>query len=104
MTWCRTISDIEGSWYWAEPKNWSEELHGELHGELLRELQPYSNETWAPISNMSTVHSEKEKKRVRRNAEEVSTPVIDAQKGWKKLKLDQFESAYRFELGGAKRA
>lgn len=101
MTWCRTISDIEGSWSWTEPRKWSDE---EWHGELLRALQPYTNETWASIAKMSTGNGKKGKRRVRHHAQEVSTLILEAQQRWKSLKLDQYETAYRFRLGGAKRA
>lgn len=101
MTWCSSISDIEGTWSWIEPRKWSDD---EWNDELLRELQPYTNETWASIAKMSTGNGKKGKRRVRHHPQEVSTLVAEAQQRWRVLHLDQYDTAYRFRLGGAKRA
>ncbi|MCL2913027.1 hypothetical protein L2725_04405 [Shewanella corallii] len=101
MTWCTKLSDLEGDWEWGEPRQWSED---EWEDEILRELGALSKLTWSEIAKMETGEGKRKKRRKRHHPQPISSIIPEAQERWKELDLEQFDTSYRFRLGGAKRA
>lgn len=101
MTWSAELSDIEGAWGWGESRQWSEV---EWSDEILRELGALSQLTWSEIAKMETGEGKGKKRRKRHHPQAISSIVPEAQERWKELNLEQFDTSYRFRLGGAKRA
>ncbi len=101
MTWCTELSDIDGSWGWGEQRSWSEK---EWEEEILRELGALAKLTWSEIAKMETGEGKGKKRRKRHHPQAVSSIIPEAQERWKELNLEQFDTSYRFRLGGAKRA
>ncbi|GJC07027.1 hypothetical protein ACB288_20440 [Aeromonas taiwanensis] len=100
LTWCTSITDIEDAWSWGEPRNWSDE---EWQGEIIREMVLLSDLTWSEIARMETGEGKKRKRRKRHHPQQVDSITPEAQKRWRELDLNQFDTAYRFRLGGTKR-
>lgn len=100
MTWCTSITDIEDAWSWGELRNWNDE---EWKGEILREMGLLSDLTWSEIARMETGEGKRSKRRKRHHPQQVDSIAPEAKKRWKDLDLNQFDTAYRFRLGGTKR-
>lgn len=101
MTWCTELSDREEQWGWGEDRQWSE---AEWNDEILRELQPLSEQTWSEIARVSTGQGKNRNRRKKHHYQSVDSITTEAKKRWTSLKLDEFDTAYRFRLGGTKRA
>ena len=101
MTWCISVSDTEGDWSWKESRAWTEE---EWTTELSRELEPLKQMTWSEIARLETGEGKKRKRRKRHHPQDVATITPEAKARWATLELEQFDTAYRFRLGGTKRA
>lgn len=102
MTWCPSMADVEGSWDWGEERRWSED---EWTNEILRELDPLRDITWSQIAQFETGEGKRGKKRRKRHhPQEISTINQDARARWSEIGLELFDTAYRFRLGGTKRA
>ncbi len=96
MTWCTTQSDIEGAWSWGEARAWTQ---SEWETEILPKFSEYEKQKWAEIDahNSGTGHK-------MHHEQEVHTLAKEAQDRWIENNLEQFETAFRFRLGGKKRA
>jgi hypothetical protein len=96
MTWCTTQSDLEGIWSWGEPRAWSQD---EWETEINPKFREYEKQKWAEIDahNSGTGHK-------MHHEQEVHTLTKEAQERWIEKNLEQFETAFRFRLGGKKRA
>lgn len=102
MTWCPSLSDLEESWSWGELRQWSEE---EWQSEILRELEGLRSQTWSEIARMTTGEAKRRKnRRKKHHPQPIADIASEAKKRWLELDLEQFETAYRFRLGGSKRA
>jgi hypothetical protein len=95
VTWCHSKADLESKWSWGEPRSWSQE-------EWERIIHPpfvsFSNLTWQEIDAFSSESGHK-----MHHGHEVGDLIIEAQRRWLTLDLEQFESIFRFRLGGTKR-
>ena len=100
MTWCHSLADIEDYWTWGESRKWTE---SEWTSEILRELEPLTKLTWSEIARMETGEGKKRKRRKRHHPQPISSIISEAQQRWSNLSLEQFDTAYRFRLGGTKR-
>lgn len=101
MTWCTKVSDTEGNWSWKEPRKWTDE---EWQHELERELGSLTQMTWSEIARLETGEGKRRNRRKRHHPQAVATITDEAKIRWAELQLDQFDTAYRFRLGGTKRA
>jgi hypothetical protein len=72
--------------------------------ELSRELEPLKQMTWSEIARLETGEGKKRKRRKRHHPQDVASITPEARARWAALELDQFDTAYRFRLGGTKRA
>lgn len=102
MTWCARASDKVEKWSWHEERRWTNE---EWASEISRELNSLEGQTWSDIAKMTTGTAKKRgKQRKKHHPQLVSDITKEAQKRWKHLELEEFDTAYRFRLGGEKRA
>lgn len=95
VTWCRTRADLSDSWSWGEPRSWTST---EWDQTILPPFALFGNLTWKEIDAFSSESGHK-----MHHGHEVSDLVSEAQKRWIALDLEQFDSVFRFRLGGTKR-
>lgn len=96
VTWCITNSDVEGKWSWHEPRQWTVD---EWAGVIDPKFQEFSQKTWAEIDKLTSGAQHK-----MHHEQEISTLIKQARRRWRKLGLEEFETAFRFRLGGTRRA
>jgi hypothetical protein len=96
VTWCITNSDVEGKWSWHEPRRWTVD---EWAGVIDPKFQEFSQKTWAEIDKLTSGAQHK-----MHHEQEISTLIKQARRRWRKLGLEEFETAFRFRLGGTRRA
>jgi hypothetical protein len=96
VTWCITNADVEGKWGWHEPREWTDD---EWTGIIDPKFQEFSQKTWAQIDELTSGTQHK-----MHHEQEISTLIKQARRRWKKLGLEEFETAFRFRLGGTRRA
>ncbi|MFN7716465.1 MAG: hypothetical protein ACK5QS_13435 [Pseudanabaenaceae cyanobacterium] len=100
LTWCTTVSDLQGKWSWQEPRCWTEEewetqIH--YHFSLLEKL------TWSEILEQKT--PAKHGKSLRKNHhQELSSLVQEAQGRWIEIGLEEYDTAFRFRVASTIRA
>ena len=95
MTWCRTRADVEGAWSWGEPRQWTDD---EWTSTIHCDLSYLSASTWGEIDQMSSGSAHK-----MHHAHELVDLVEEAQDRWIERDLEQFDSVFRFRIGGQKR-
>lgn len=95
VTWCITKADQQDSWSWGEPRQWSQE---EWDSIIRPPFQQFENLTWQEIDQFSSDTGHK-----MHHGHEVGDLIGEAQERWLQLNLEQYESAFRFRLGGQKR-
>lgn len=99
MTWCDTKSDQVGQWTWGDPRAWTDQ---EWSDTIQPSLNHLKNSTWQEIEQMSAPG--KRGKRLRSHHwHEVVDIAQEAQQRWVELDLEQFDSVFRFRVGGQKR-
>lgn len=96
VTWCDTKKDIDGKWSWHCPRQWTD---GEWSVDILPHFEEFSQKTWAEIDELSSGSGHK-----MHHDQEVSTLIREARRRWRVLGLEQFDTVFRFRLGGTKRA
>lgn len=96
VTWCISNADLDGKWSWHELRKWSDD---EWSGEIDPTFRDFSQKTWAKIDELASGSGHK-----MHHEQEVYSLIREARRRWKKLGLEEFETAFRFRLGGTKRA
>ena len=96
MTYCVTKKDHEAYWSWAEPRAWTVE---EWSNEISPSLNSFSRLTWGEIDGFSSESGHK-----MHHGHEIHQLVEEAQQRWLSLGLEQFDTVFRFRMGGTKRA
>lgn len=97
VTWCRSVSDIEGQWTWGEPRMW---LDDEWHNEIHPKFMEFSKLTWAEVDHCSSDSGHK-----MHHSHDLDELTEEAQERWFDLELGEFaDSVFRFRLEGTKRA
>ena len=96
VTWCVKNKDIEGKWSWHCPRQWTDE---EWNTDISPHFEEFSQKTWAEIDELASGSGHK-----MHHDQEISTLIKEARRRWKKLGFEQFDTAFRFRLGGTKRA
>jgi hypothetical protein len=95
VTWCVNKADLSGSWSWGEDRKWSpEEWDNIIHPPLLE----FSKLTWQEIDRFSSDTGHK-----MHHSHEVGDLIDEAQDRWRDLELEQYDSVFRFRMGGQKR-
>jgi hypothetical protein len=95
VTWCTTRADREDIWSWGEPRDWKQD---EWDSTMHPPLQHFADLTWQEVDQFSSETGHK-----MHHGHEVGYLVDEAQERWKALSLEQYDSAFRFRLGGTKR-
>lgn len=96
VTWCDTKKDTEGNWTWGEPRQWNPD---EWNGVILPGFQEFEKLTWQEIDAAGSGSSHK-----MHHSQELSEIIREAQDRWCDVGLEEFETLFRFRLGGTRRA
>ena len=95
VTWCISEADQHDEWSWGEPRRWDDTEWFSIIAPKFKEL---SNLTWREIDSFSSDTGHR-----MHHGHEVGDLIEEAQGRWRELDLEQFESIFRFRLGGQKR-
>lgn len=95
VTWCTTKADQVDSWSWGEPRRWSQE---EWDSIIHPPFQQFEQLSWQEIDQFSSDTGHK-----MHHGHEVGDLIGEAQDRWRQLNLEQYDSVFRFRLGGQKR-
>lgn len=96
VTWCITRADQDDNWSWGEPRAW---LQDEWEFTIHPPFQQFAQLTWQEIDQFSSESGHK-----MHHGHEVGDLISEAQQRWRALDLEQYESVFRFRLGGTRRA
>lgn len=92
VTWCASKADRRENWSWGEAREWSQE---EWDRVLQPPLQQFAQLTWREIDQFSSDTGHK-----MHHGHEVGDLISEAQVRWRQLELEQYDSVFRFRLGG----
>lgn len=95
VTWCITKADREDNWSWSEPRQWSDE---EWDNTIYPPLHQFEQLTWQEIDQFSSDTGHK-----MHHGHEVGDLINEAQDRWRQINLEEYDSVFRFRLGGQKR-
>lgn len=95
VTWCITKADREDSWSWGEPRDWQQDEWDEV---IHPPLQHFAALTWQEVDQFSSETGHK-----MHHGHEITDLREEAQNRWQALDLDQYDSVFRFRLGGTRR-
>lgn len=98
ITWCVTRSDIVGSWTWGVGRAWSNDDWDHLIEPALAE---FNNLSWAEA--LSQITGGKNGRHRKHHDMDVGDLIEEAQDRWKKVGLEQYDTSFRFRLGGTRR-
>jgi hypothetical protein len=87
--------DVDGAWQWGEQRAWTEE---EWNGVIAPAFRAFEALTWAGIEAQSSGSGHR-----MHHAQEVGSLVDEARYRWLELGLEEFDTAFRFRLGGTRR-
>lgn len=96
VTWDIKKADKEGKWSWHECRQWTVD---EWNNDIEPLFKDFCQKTWSQIDQLSSGSGHK-----MHHSQEVADLIKEAQKRWKKLKLEQFDTVFRFRLSNKKRA
>lgn len=95
VSWCTTRADCQDSWSWGEIRAWSQDEWENIIHPPFREFEQL---TWREIDLFSSDTGHK-----MHHGHEISDLIGEAQARWRNLNLEQYDSVFRFRLGGQKR-
>lgn len=97
MTWCEKDADLEGQWSWGQDRQWSDE-------EWKHNIEPYLLQmeklTWAEIYAQRTGGKNRHKKH---HDMDIGVICDEAFERWIEIKLEEYDTAFRFRFGGKQR-
>ena len=96
MTYCITKKDHDQQWSWFEPRAWTDQ---EWTEEIQPPLQHLSGLTWGAIDSLASGSGHK-----MHHSHEITQLEEEAQRRWLELGLEEWDSVFRFRMGGTKRA
>jgi hypothetical protein len=96
VAWCITKKDVEGKWSWGEPRQWTD---AEWANKIEPKFLEYEKLTWSQIDGHSSSTGHK-----MHHTHELGDLVDEAQIRWRFLGFGQFDTLFRFRLGGKERA
>lgn len=96
VTWCVTRADLEGHWTWGEARGWEQK---EWDEEIKPAFSSFAMMTWGDVDKCSSESGHR-----MHHHHELGDLVAEAQNRWVDLGLEQFDTVFRFRLGGKKRA
>jgi hypothetical protein len=96
VTWCISKADRIDQWSWGESRDW-------LEDEWVSVIEPafvsFEKLTWGDIDKFSSETGHK-----MHHGHEIGDLITEAQRRWLSLELEQYETIFRFRLGGTRRA
>lgn len=95
MTWCFTKKDVEGAWSWKKLREWSASEWDEL---IFPKMTEFAKMTWSHIDTFSSGSGHK-----MHHTQALHEVGEEAQARWVKLDLEQYDTLFRFRLGGTRR-
>jgi hypothetical protein len=101
LTWCTTISDLEGEWSWQEQRCWTEE---EWQTQILPNLSSLEKSTWSEILFEQKTPAKGGKSVPKHHSQELITLVKEAQNRWIEIGLEEYDTAFRFRFANTVRA
>ncbi len=96
VTWCCTNADLKDSWSWGEERQWTAD---EWERTILPTFQEFAKITWGEISQASSESGHR-----MHHDHSITDIITEAQERWIYLDLEQYDTLFRFRLGGTKRA
>lgn len=101
MTWCTSISDVEGEWSWRELREWSDD---EWNTQIVPGFESLQKSTWSELLFEQKVPAKGGKLVPKHHHQELSTLVREAQERWIHLGLEEYDTAFRFRFANTVRA
>jgi hypothetical protein len=97
MEWCSKQADLEGKWSWGQQRQWSSQ---EWDSIIKPNLETFSNLTWSEILAQTTGDNGRHRKH---HDMEISLICTEAQNRWQDIELSEYDTIFRFRLGGRER-
>lgn len=101
LTWCTTISDVEGEWSWREQRCWTED---EWQTQILPSFNSLEKSTWSEILFEQKTPAKGGKSVSKHHPQELMTLVQEAQDRWIEVGLEEYDTAFRFRFANTVRA
>lgn len=95
VTWCISKADRQDQWSWGEAREWSQEEWDQI---IHPPFKNFAQLSWKEIDEFSSDTGHK-----MHHGHEIGDLVAEAQERWRQLNLEQYDSVFRFRLGGQKR-
>lgn len=99
MSWCISRSDGVGEWSWKEARAWTEAEYQEE----ISKLNQYAGQKWHRVTNDYKTKAKGGKQVPLNHSQEVSSLCSEARGRWEELELYEYDTAFRFRVGGTKR-
>jgi hypothetical protein len=95
VSWCVRHRDVEGSWSWNDQRAWSNE---EWDSTIHPALDSLGRLTWGEVRKQVSGSGH-----LMHHEHELNSVCAEAQARWLDLELEQFDTLFRFRLGGKRR-
>lgn len=95
VTWCISKADQKDFWSWGEARQWGQD---EWNTVIHPPFKDFGQLTWREVDQCSSDTGHK-----MHHGHEVGDLIPEAQSRWNTLGLEQYDSVFRFRLGGQKR-
>ena len=96
VTFCITKKDVIGTWSWGEARQWT----GTEWNDIIEPaFSHFCSLNWSEIDSHTSDTGHKN-----HHSHELSSLIDEAQERWRVLKLEEFDTLFRFRLGNTKRA
>lgn len=95
VTWCITKADRLDNWSWGEPREWTQTEWSDIINPPFREFERL---TWREIHQFASDTGHR-----MHHDHEIGDLIDEAQERWRLLDLEQYDSVFRFRVGGQKR-
>jgi hypothetical protein len=101
LTWCTTVSDVEGEWSWREQRAWTEE---EWQTQILPSFSALEKSTWSELLFEQKTPARGGRAVPKHHTQELMTVVQEAQERWIEIGLEEYDTAFRFRFANTIRA
>lgn len=95
VTWCITKADRLDHWSWGEQREWTQTEWSDIINPPFREFERL---TWREIDQFASDTGHR-----MHHGHEIGDLIDEAQDRWRHLDLEQYDSVFRFRVGGQKR-
>ena len=101
LTWCTTVSDLDGKWSWQEQRCWTDE---EWQTQILPNFSLLEKSTWSEILFEQKTPAKGGRSVPKYHHQELTTLVQEAQDRWIEIGLEEYDTAFRFRFANTVRA